>query len=134
MIAIPSFQNWTFKHVWNKHVNRLDTYVKDGVCRTTPMLYGKYLEDVEQIQINNKLNWDKMHKEAKEVARQFKDELNELLRRYHATIELEDLPPKYAYIVPDKTIKVCIPAIYSVGGELLAEWTEIDLGSYLGGN
>ena len=72
--------------------------------------------------------------EAKEVARHFKEELNELLKRHKATIELEDLPTKHAYTVPDKTIKVYIPADYREDGKCLAEWTEIDLGNYLDGD
>lgn len=75
-----------------------------------------------------------MYKEAKEVARQFKDELNELLKRHKATIELEDLPTKHAYSVPEKTIKAYIPADYREDGKCLAEWTEIDLGNYLDGD
>lgn len=75
-----------------------------------------------------------MYKGAKEVARQFKDELNELLKRYKATIELEDLPTKHPYSVPDKTIKVYIPPDFKEDGECIAEFTEIDLGNYLYGD
>lgn len=69
-------------------------------------------------------------KSSNEVARQFKDELNELLKKYKATIELEDLPTKYVYSVSDQTIKVYIDAVYK-GNECIAEYTEIDLGNYL---
>jgi hypothetical protein len=72
--------------------------------------------------------------EAKEVARHFKEELNELLKRHKATIGLEDLPTRHAHTVPDKTIKVYIPADYRADGKCLAEWTEIDLGNYLDGD
>ncbi len=75
-----------------------------------------------------------MYKEAKEVARQFKEELNDLLKRYKATIELEDLPTNHAYSVPEKTIKVYIPADYRADGKCLSEFTEIELGSYLDGD
>ena len=70
-------------------------------------------------------------KEAKEVAKEFKHELLLLMKKYKAIIELEDLPTKHAYSVPDKTIKVYIPADYREDGKCLAEWTEIDLGNYL---
>ena len=69
-------------------------------------------------------------KEAKEVARQFEEELKALLKKHKATIELEDLSTKYAYSVPDKTIKVYIDAVYK-DGDCLAEFTEIDLGRYI---
>ena len=71
-----------------------------------------------------------MYKEAKEVAREFEEDLKSLLKKHNATIELEDLPTKYAYSVPDKTIKVYIDAVYK-DGDCLAEFTEIDLGGYI---
>ena len=71
-----------------------------------------------------------MYKKAKEVARQFEKDLKALLKKHSATIELEDLPTKYAYSVPDKTIKVYIDAVYK-NGDCLVEFTEIDLGNYI---
>ena len=73
--------------------------------------------------------------EAKELARRFKEELNELLKRHKATIVLEDEPTTlYAYSVPEKTLKAYIPADYDADGECLAEWTEIEFGSYIDGD
>tara|TARA_Y100000758_G_C16050054_1_gene421269 strand:+ start:731 stop:955 length:225 start_codon:yes stop_codon:yes gene_type:complete len=71
-----------------------------------------------------------MYKEAKEVARQFEEDLKALLKKHKATIELEDLPTKHAYSVPEKTIKVYIDAVYK-DGDCLAEFAEIDLGVYI---
>ena len=71
-----------------------------------------------------------MYKEAKEVARQFEEELKALLKKHNATIELEYLPTKYAYSVPERTIKVYIDAVYK-DGDCLAEFCEIDLGRYI---
>ena len=71
-----------------------------------------------------------MYKEAKEVARQFEEDLKALLKKHKATIEIEDLPTKYAYSVPEKTIKVYIDAVHK-DGDCLAEFAEIDLGGYI---
>lgn len=68
--------------------------------------------------------------EAKEVARQFEEDFKALLKKHNATIELEELPTKYVYSVPEKTIKVYIDAVYK-DGDCLAEFTEIDLGEYI---
>ena len=75
-----------------------------------------------------------MYKEAKEVARQFKKEFNDLLKRHKATMAVEDLPTKHECSVPEKTIRVYIPADYGADGKCLAEWAEIELGNYLDGN
>ena len=75
-----------------------------------------------------------MYKEAKEVARQFKDELNELLKRHKATMEVEELPSKYPHSRGEETIKVFIPADFRQDGKCLAEYAEIDLGRYLDGD
>ena len=73
--------------------------------------------------------------EAKEVARHFKEELNELLKRHKATIEVENAPfDRYAYSAPQITIKAYIPTDYDADGECLAESTEIELGSYIDGD
>ena len=65
--------------------------------------------------------------EAKEVARQFKDELNDLLKKHKATMEVEELPSRYPYNCPENTIKVYIPADFRQDGKCLADYAEIDL-------
>ena len=72
-----------------------------------------------------------MYKEAKKVPRQFEEDLKDLLKKHNATIELEDLSTKYAYNVPEKTIKIYIPADYRADSKYIAEYTEIDLGRYI---
>ena len=75
-----------------------------------------------------------MYKEAKEVAKQFTDELNELLKKYKAIMEVEELPSRYACLRGEETIKVYIPADFREDGKCLAEYAEIDLGRYVCGD
>lgn len=65
-------------------------------------------------------------KQAKEVARQFKEELNQLLKKYNATIELQEQNTIH-WERGDEHIIVYIDAVYK-DGDCLAEWAEIDLG------
>lgn len=74
-----------------------------------------------------------MYKEAKEVARQFKGEFDELLKRYKATMEVEEFSNNYPHSRIEPTIKVYIPADFREDGKRLSEYVEIDLGSHLSG-
>lgn len=68
--------------------------------------------------------------EAKDRAKQFKDELKALLRKWNTEIEVETEVVNYYEV----SKMVCyLDGVYE-DGECLAEFTEIDLGTYIDGD
>lgn len=61
----------------------------------------------------------------------FRAELNELLKRWGAEIEAEDHYPGYPECGEDIRMTVDIPALYDEHGNIVREWCEVDLGSYI---
>ena len=69
-----------------------------------------------------------MNKEL--VTQQFTMELKALLKKYDAEISAEDHYQGYPECGEDIRITVTIPSKYDADGNMLREWTEIDLGNY----
>lgn len=65
--------------------------------------------------------------EAKDRATQFKRELKELLKKYDTQIEMEEVDRTWAGCT--YSMKVYLDAVYK-NYECVAEFTEIDLGTY----
>jgi hypothetical protein len=65
--------------------------------------------------------------EAKARAMQFEKELKALLKKWNTEIELEDVGRGWNY---DYVMKCYIDAIYE-DGDCIAEFTEVNLGSYI---
>ena len=67
-----------------------------------------------------------------QVETEFRTELEELLKKWNATIETEDHYQGYAECGQDIRMTVTIPAIYNSEVETVQEWSEIDLGQSFG--
>ena len=61
----------------------------------------------------------------------FRAELQALLDKYGAELEAKDHYQGYAECGEDVRITVDIPGAWNEDGEVVREWTEIDLGSHL---
>ena len=68
-----------------------------------------------------------MRKES--VEQEFREELNELLKRWGAEIEAEDHYPGYPECGEDIRMTVKIPSLYDEHGNVVRERCEVDLGS-----
>ena len=61
----------------------------------------------------------------------FRAELQALLDKYGAELEAKDLYQGYAECGQDVRMTVDIPGAWDEDGDVVREWTEIDLGSHL---
>ncbi len=66
-----------------------------------------------------------------QIEQEFRAELQALLDKYGAELEAKDHYQGYAECGEDVRIMVDIPSTWGEDGELVREWTEIDLGSHL---
>lgn len=66
-----------------------------------------------------------------EVKAQFMAELKALLHKWDADLDARDHYTGYAECGQDVRMTVTIPAVYDEEHELMREWTEIDLGSWV---
>ncbi|HUS38021.1 MAG TPA: hypothetical protein VMX74_01140 [Pirellulales bacterium] len=63
------------------------------------------------------------------VEQEFRDELNDLLKKWGAEIEAEDHYPGYPECGEDVRMTVDIPWLYDEHGNVVRERCEVDLGS-----
>lgn len=66
-----------------------------------------------------------------QIEQAFRAELQTLLDKYDAALEAKDHYLGYAECGEDVRMTVNIPGVWDMDGELVREWTEIDLGSHL---
>lgn len=66
-----------------------------------------------------------------QVEKEFRAELNALLKKYNAEMEAGDHWLDYAECGSDIRIDVTIPAIYDENHNCIREWTDFDLGNYV---
>lgn len=66
-----------------------------------------------------------------QIDKLFREELQSLLDRWGAEVEAKDHFQGWAECGRDIRMTVDIPAIWDADGELIREYTEIDLGSHL---
>ena len=66
-----------------------------------------------------------------QIEQEFRAELQALLDKYGAELEAKDHYQGYAECGEDVRMMVDIPSTWREDGELVREWTEIDLGSHL---
>jgi hypothetical protein len=64
---------------------------------------------------------------AKDIAEQFEKELKEFLKKWNTEIEVEDIGKDWS---SDHVMKCYIDAVY-VDGEVVSEFTIVDLGRYV---
>ena len=69
---------------------------------------------------------------AENRAIQFKKELAELLKKWNTELEMVEISRGYGG--SEYSMQIDIPAVYDEECNCIAEWTEIDLGSYVDGN
>ena len=69
-----------------------------------------------------------MYTGAREVARQFKEDLQKLLKEYNTAIELEESESLYPHMKGGDKMMVYIPAKFAPDGGCVSESATVDLG------
>lgn len=69
-------------------------------------------------------------KTSQEIEKEFRKELNDLLKKYHAKLEAEDHYSGYPECGEDVRMTIHIDSVWSEEGDIIQEYTEIDLGQY----
>lgn len=66
------------------------------------------------------------------IEKEFREELQNLLKKYNAELSAEDHWRGYAECGEDVRMTVDIPGVYDENGDYISEWTQIDLGRWIG--